>query len=400
MKFEQTTAVKKILALTKRLKIIQGGSSAGKTIAVLLILINRAQSQRNKVISVVSETLPHLKRGAIRDFLAIMEAHSYYDDSRWNRTDYIYTFETGTKLEFFSADNSDKVRGPRRDVLFLNEANNLSYETYTQLAIRTNEDIYIDYNPVTEFWVHNEIIPKLDHDFIILTYKDNESLPQTIVNELEARQNNKSWWKVYGLGQLGEIETRIYRDWQIIDEIPHEARLVRTGLDFGYSNDPTSIIDIYYYNGGYIWDEVVYQLGMSNKLIADSLNNKPQKALCIADSAEPKSIDELKAHGVSILPANKGPGSVNQGIQFVQSQRISLTKRSINTIKEFRNYIWLTDKDGKILNEPDPKCADHSMDAGRYGMNNLNTELQSKISTIQTNRFIHNEYSQQLNSTK
>lgn len=355
--------------MTKRLRIIQGGSSAGKTIAIILILINYAQSNKGKLISVVSETMPHLKKGAMRDFLNIMEGHGYYKEANWNRTDSIYTFETGSKIEFFGADSSDKVRGPRRNVLFINEANNVSYETYTQLAIRTDEDIYIDYNPVSEFWVHNEIIPKLEHDFVILTYKDNEGLPDTIVKEIESRQGNKNFWLVYGLGQLGETEGRIYKDWQEIDEIPHEAKLVRYGLDFGYTNDPTAIVAIYYYNGGYILDEVTYQKGLSNKQIADILNNR-ERVLVIADSAEPKSIDEIASYGINIIPCEKGSGSISQGIQYVQDQRISYTKRSYNIKKEYGNYLWIVNRDGKIINEPDGGF-DHILDAVRYGIQSL-----------------------------
>lgn len=367
--FQQTQALKKILNLKKRLRIVQGGTAAGKTIAILLILIDIAQSTKNKIISIISETLPHLRRGAIRDFLAIMEAHNYYKDDRWNKSEFTYHFETGSKIEFFSADQPDKVRGPRRDILFINEANNITYETYTQLAIRTNESIFIDYNPVSSFWVHEELVPKQEHDFLILTYKDNQTLPESIVKEIESRKNNKYFWQVYGEGQIGEIEAKIYRDWKIIDEIPHEARLERYGLDFGYSNDPTVIIAIYYYNGGYIWNEVLYQKGLSNKQIADTFINL-KKALVIADSAEPKSIAEIKSYGVNIIGAEKGKDSVRQGIQMIQDQSISLTKNSTNTIKAYRNYMWLTDKDGRIINEPDHTWSD-SMDAGRYGMCSL-----------------------------
>lgn len=369
--YTATTAVKKIAGLKKRLKVIQGGSSAGKTIAVLLILIDRAQTEKDKIFSVVSETLPHLKRGAIRDFLNIMETHGYYRDAQWNRTDMIYTFETGTRLEFFSADNSDKVRGPRRDVLFINEANNITFETYTQLAIRTNEDIYIDYNPVAQFWVHDEIIPKQDHDFLILTYKDNEGLPKAIVDELESRRDRKGWWSVYGEGVLGDIAGKIYTDWRIIDEVPHAGRLERRGLDFGYTNDPTAVVDIYYQDGGYILDENVFQKGLSNKQIADLILNSVQpNTIVTADSAEPKSIDELKSYGLNVIAAEKGKDSVLNGIQMVQAQRISVTKRSLNVLKEYRNYMWDTDKDGNILNVPEHTWS-HSMDAIRYGITSL-----------------------------
>jgi phage terminase large subunit len=172
-----------------------------------------------------------------------------------------------------------------------------------------------------------------------------------------------------GLGLLGEIETRIFTGWQIIDDIPHEARLERYGLDFGYSNDPTAIVAIYSYNGGYIWDEIAYQKGLLNKQIADIIKNQP-KALVVADSSEPKSIDEIKSYGVTIIPANKGPGSVLQGIQKVQQEQISVTKRSVNIIKEYRNYVWITDRAGKIINEP-VDLFNHAMDAGRCATESL-----------------------------
>jgi len=328
---------------------------------------------RNELISVVSETMPHLKRGAMRDFLNIMQQHGYYQESSWNRSDFIYLFPNGNKIEFFSADMPSKVRGPRRDVLFINEANNVPYETFTQLEIRTKKIIWLDWNPVSEFWFYKDennkpnIIARPDCDFITLTYLDNEALDQAIVKTIEARKGNKTWWKVYGKGELGEAEGRIYTGWEFIDGIPHEARLERAGLDFGYTNDPTSIVDIYYYNGGYIIDEVLYQKGLSNRQIADVLNGRELRPLVYADAAEPKSIDEIKLYGVPILPAKKGQGSILQGIQYIQDQKISVTKRSLNVIKEYRNYLWAKDKNTEQnLNKP-IDAFNHSMDAIRYG---------------------------------
>ena len=209
----RTTATNKLLSLRKRIRGISGGTSASKTISILLWLIDYAQSNNDQIISVVSETFPHLKRGAIRDFLSIMNELNYFVDSRWNKTDYVYTVETGSKIEFFSADQPGKVRGPRRDVLFINEANNVSYETYTQLEIRTKRIVWLDWNPVSEFWWYEEVLGKQDVDFITLTYKDNEALDPMIVQALEVRRNNKNWWRVYGKGMLGEAEGRI---WEII----------------------------------------------------------------------------------------------------------------------------------------------------------------------------------------
>lgn len=381
MSYQLTTATKKLAKLRKRIRGVAGGTSAGKTISIEQLLIDAAQSDSEPTLtSIVSESFPHLKRGAIRDFLNIMQSHNYYKDNSWNKTDYTYTFETGSKIEFFSADQSSKVRGPRRDRLFVNEGNNIPYDTWDQMLVRTKEYAWLDYNPTNEFWFYTEVLGKReDLDFITLTYKDNEALDPGIVAEIESHKLNKNWWKVYGLGQLGEVEGKIYTDWIIIDDIPHEARLERYGLDFGYSVDPTAIVAIYYYNGGYILDEITFQKGLSNKQIADILNNIP-KALVIADSAEPKSIDELLSYGINVLPAQKGQGSVNQGIQYVQNQRISVTKRSLNTIKEYRNYLWKTDRDGKIINTPDGSF-DHAMDAVRYGMESLKPRQESKVYT-------------------
>lgn len=382
--YSQTTATTKIAALNKRIRVVAGGTSASKTISILLYLIARCQTDTTPTLtSVVSESYPHLKRGSMRDFQNIMQEHHYWDDALWNKTDSTYTFETGSRLEFFSADQPGKVRGPRRDRLFVNEANNVPYEAWDQLLVRTKEFAFADFNPVAEFWFYTEILGKRDDvDFITLTYKDNEALDKNIVADIEAHKTNKNWWQVYGLGQLGEVEGRIYTGWRTdVDSIPHEARLERRGLDFGYTNDPTAIVDIYYHNGGYILDEQTYRKGLSNKDIADIINNleKPQ-TLVIADSAEPKSIDELHMYGVNVQPAQKGPGSILQGIQYVQDKQISVTKRSVNLIREYRNYLWKTDKDGRIINVPEPG-ADHLMDAMRYGMESLRPKASVEMRT-------------------
>jgi phage terminase large subunit len=302
-----------------------------------------------------------------------MEEQGYFKPERWNKTDYTYTFETGSKIEFFSADQPGKVRGPRRDRLFLNEVNNIPLETFDQLEVRTKETIWLDWNPTNEFWFYTDILGKRqDIEHIILTYKDNEGLDKAIVDSIETRKNNKNWWKVYGEGQLGEIESIIYTGWKIIDEILFEARLERRWLDFGYTNDPSAIGEVYYYNGGWILNELLYRKGMSNKQLADFLNalEKPQ-TLVIADSAEPKSIDEIRAYGINITGSKKGRDSVNSGIQLVQDQPISVTKHSLNILKEQRNYLWMTDKNGKIINEEDPGCANHHMAGIRYAMETL-----------------------------
>lgn len=351
-----------------------GGTSASKTISILLYLIARCQTDKDRTLtSVVSESIPHLKRGAMRDFKNIMQEHGYWRNDLWNATDSIYTFETGSQIEFFSVDMPDKLRGARRDRLFINEANNVPLDAFDQLEVRTKEFVFLDWNPSNEFWFYTDINGvRQDVDFITLTYLDNEALSPEIVASIESRKNRAGWWKVYGLGQLGEVEGKIYRDWQIIDELPHEARLERFGLDFGYSNDPSSVVALYYHNGGYIVDEIAFTKGLSNKQIADIILSQEQKVLAVADSAEPKSIDEIQAYGVTITPCDKGKDSVRNGIQLVQNQRMSMTKRSVNIIKEYRNYLWATDRFGVFItpNEPEHTYS-HSMDAIRYALANL-----------------------------
>lgn len=372
--YKDTAATQKIFSLTKRIRAVAGGTSASKTISILIWLIDYAQSVNGEIITVVAESVPHLKLGAIRDFTSIMRSQRCWDDKRWNASNFTYTFPTGTILEFISFDKFGKAHGPRRDILFINEANNLPYNIVDQLIVRTKKIIWMDWNPTNEFYFYTDILGKRDDiDFITLTYKDClNALDKTIIDEIESHKHNKSWWKVYGEGQLGEIENLIYKNWKIIDEIPHEARLERRWLDFGYSADPSAIGSVYYYNGGWVLDEELYRKGMSNKQLADFLNalDKPQITI-VADSAEPKSIDELRAYGLNVVASKKGADSVINGIQLVQDQPISITRRSFNILKEQRNYMFYVDKNGKQTNLEDPGCANHHMSGIRYALSTL-----------------------------
>ncbi len=364
-----TTATKKIFAMRKRIRAVAGGTSASKTISILIWLINYCQTpqEREKLCTVVSESYPHLEKGAMLDFETIMKDRGYWKDECWNQTKHIYTFETNNKLEFYSVDTYGKAHGPRRDWLFGNECNNVPFNIMDQLITRTREGVWLDWNPSEEFWFYTEMLGKRDDiDFITLTYLDNEGLDQNTISEIESHKNNKMWWSVYGEGKLGEIESRIYTGWQIIEKIPFESRLWKYGLDFGYTNDPTAIVAVYQINGGYILDEIVYNRGMNNHEIAETLKVNP-RALILADSAEPKSIDEIKSYGLNIMPAEKGKDSIVHGIQHVQGLKISITQRSLNLIKEYRNYLWITDKNGVIINEP-TDINNHLMDALRYAL--------------------------------
>lgn len=389
-----TQTTKRLATKRKRIRLVAGGTSAGKTISIEQLLMDDAMTDTVPTLtSIVSESFPHIRRGSMRDFQAMMQQHGYWEDRRWSKTDWTYEFplvdvehnyriigESGSKIEFFSADQPDKVRGPRRDRLFCNEVNNIAKESWEQLLLRTREYAWADWNPVTDFFMYEEYglqdegkpsSSDEDVDFVICTYKDNEALDAAIVKEIEKRRNHKQWFRVYGQGLRGEVEGKIFTGWKMIDEIPHEARLERRGLDFGFSNDPSALVDIYYYNGGYILDEQLYRKGMHNKDIADRINSLEQAhVLVVADSAEPKSIDEIGNYGVNIMGADKGPGSVKRMIDYVQSQQVSITKRSTSLIKSYRNFMWKTDKDGNILNEYDHYWSDGMM-ATCYGMNSL-----------------------------
>ncbi len=372
MLYAETTALKKIAKLNKKIRVVQGGTSASKTISILQLLIALCQTDESPTLtSIVSESLPHLKKGAIRDFKNIMKSHNYWKEELWHDTDKIYTFETGSQIEFFGAEQSEKLRGGRRDRGFMNECNTLTLEAFDEFEVRTKEFVFLDFNPTNEFWLFTEVLGQRDDvELIILTYKDNEACPPEIVKSIEARRNREGWFKVYGLGLLGEVEGRIYTGWNEIDSIPNEARLERYGVDFGYHPDPCAIVAVYYYNGGYILDQVAYQLEMSNREIANTLKNLP-RALVIADSAEPKSIDEIKMYGINIVPTNKGADSIRHGIKAVQDQRISVTKQSADLLKEYRNYLWAVDKNGKILPGIPEGGNDHLLDATRYAINSL-----------------------------
>lgn len=366
--------MKDLIALTsrgflqnKRYIVNSGGTRSGKTHATLSVLFHIANS-RNVLISVVSETFPHLRKGAIRDFKEILEQMNVWQDEYWNKSESTYTIPHKGTIEFFSADTSDKVHGPERDILFINEGQNVPYEIVRHLLVRTTGAVFIDFNPTREFWVHDYIKEDTRTLWIHSTYLDNPFLSKEQVYEIEKNKVNKQWWAVYGEGKIAESDGAVYSGWKLIDYIPTEARLVRYGLDFGYTNDPTSVIGIYKYNDEIILDEVLYRKGMNNSEIAKFIKNLPE-ALVIADSAEPKSIDELQLYGVDIIPATKGQGSVNQGIDAVKTKKISLTKSSTNTIKEYRNYLWKV-KDEKRLNVPED-LFNHSMDAIRYAITDL-----------------------------
>ena len=348
----------------------EGGTRSSKTYSALQLFIAKAKSDTRPTInSVVSETMPHLKRGAIRDFKQIMAEG--WDADRWSETDKIYTFPNGAIIEFFSADSPGKVHGPARDRLFLNEAQNIPYEVARQLFVRTRGIILFDYNPTHAFWAHEHIKGSDDCISIHSTYKDNQHLTPEQVKEIERNRNDKNWWRVYGEGKVGQLEGIIY-DFEQIDTLPDKSdgMVESYGLDFGFTNDPTACVHclIDTRKKEIFLDEIIFQRGLLNQDIAATLasHNVPKRSVTIyADAAEPKSIAELGQYGYNIKPCYKATRVAEQ-IGFIRQYKMYITKRSTNLIKEARGYVWAKDKDEQPLNEP-IKINDHTMDALRYG---------------------------------
>ena len=356
----------------------RGGTRSGKTYSTLqfLNLLIPKADKAGDVSSVVSESLPHLKRGAIRDFENII-GHPLKDDPAWNATDLIFTYPNGAKLEFFSVDSPDKVLGPARKRLFENECNHISYETHRQLAVRTTGLIIMDYNPAAVFWA----IEKVENDgrcvCLHTTYQDNkEFLSPEQIAEIERNKTDKNWWQVYGEGKVGTLEGLIYQ-FEQIDEMPDPTGLRETwGIDFGFTHDPTAIVRVLADTGrkiAYV-DEVDYRTGMVNGDIARVLKerNIHRSVHVWADAAEPKSIEEIgAASGCNIRPCDKSAPVRSDRLKFqllwMQGWTIKVTKRSLNVIKELRNYTWEKDRDGKMTDRP-IDTFNHALDAMRYAL--------------------------------
>ncbi len=383
-----TTAFKKHYECKKKIVISQGGGRSGKTISITQILILEALQTPNSIISIVAENMPFLKRGAIRDFIQIMQTSGLWDDNRWNKTESIYRFPTGSIIEFFSVENPGRALGSARDFLFINECNNVPYETAFQLIARTRKRTYLDYNPTGEFWVQEEIMQNPDFDgeyeLIISTYKDNEFLEESIIKTMIARGNkDPNYKRVYIDDEMGVAEGLVIPTIKLIDYIPEEiydkAKMQYLSLDFGYSNDPSSINEVFILGDHkqpvidiYV-DEVAYQTELSNKNLTSIIKDRILKDnyKVIADSSEPKSIAEIESYGVNIYAIEKPQGSVNYGISLLQLANIYVTKNSINTIKEFRNYKWAKDRQGRPVKDskgrPQPiDLWNHSIDGIRY----------------------------------
>jgi len=379
--FKRTTAINKMLKMTARKKVIQGGTSAGKTYGIIPILIDKAIKNQRLKITVVAETLPAVKEGALDIFKTIMFETERWIESNWNASSLTYTFTNGTRIQFKSFDSVGKAKSSgKRDILFLNEANHIPFEIADALMIRSKET-WIDFNPDNEFWVHKETLKEHNSEFLLLTYKDNEGCPAETIEDLKIKIEKAktseywaNWCKVYIDGEIGSLEGVIFNNWETIDTIPNDARLLGYGLDFGYTNDPTAIVEVYKWNDKRIINEICYQKELSNSQISKYITTKLP---CYCDSAEPKSISELRKMGISAYGVTKGADSINFGIQIMQENDYLVTSKSTNLINELRKYAWDKDKrTGEKLNKPIDNF-NHAIDAFRY--HEMETNLKNNI---------------------
>ena len=378
----RTTALNKIEELILEptfYKVIQGGMRAGKTVAIMMLLTGYAESYPNSKITIVGQSYNHLKDGAIDDFKKIMQGTNRWEDDKFNKSELNYEFINGSVMQFRSIDKM-KAHGLSRDVLFVNEANAFTYETFDQLASRTTDFVIVDYNPTSEFWAHKELIEgkhKERTSFIILTYKDNEALSKQIIENIESHkpkdgEEPNNYWTVYGLGQIGSLEGNIYSGWQEVDRNYFQnGKLVRYGLDFGFSNDETAMVAIYELEDGKTGiEEVLYQKGILGSQYAEILmsHNIDPNVLIVADSARPEIIAEIKAKGYRIVGADKNPGSVKRGIDRVSQRQIAYCGSNLK--REYLSYAWRKKRSGEVLDEPQDGN-DHALDATRYAIDDL-----------------------------
>ena len=374
MTLQETTALRKIRALKKRIRIVQGGTSAGKTYDILLDELNEAIMQDGILTTIMSDTMPNLRHGAMRDFLKICHETNVWDVAEWNSTYSTLTLPNRSIIEFYSADSEDAL-GARRDRLFINEANRITKDAFDQLEVRTEQKITLDFNPVNQFWAH-DLLTRPDVDFVKLNYLDNEALSQNIVNALELRKGDgtSNWWRVYGLGEIGSLEGNVYEGWIPVDDIPQTAVLKRYGVDFGFTNDPTAVVAVY--EGE---DESLYlktelcDIKILTPVLIDKLKKLPD-GLFVCDNARPEIIAEMQANGLRAIGSNKTAGEKMNGkrynIELVMRRKIHYLRTDTELEREYLTYAWRKKRTGEIIDEPQDGN-DHIMDALAYAVRDM-----------------------------
>jgi phage terminase large subunit len=380
MSFEITTGLRKMLAMTARKKVVQGATSSGKTYGIIPIIYDKCLATPRTKATIVAETLPAVKEGCVDIFKNFMMDEGRWNDAQWNATELTYTSLNRSKIQFKSFDSVGKAKAAgKRDILFLNEANHIPYPIADALIIRSQE-VWLDFNADAEFWAHTEILQQPNSEFLKLTYLDNEAIPKPTLEDLmykksKAEQEQKdgtfgywyNWWQVYGLGEIGNLQGVVFNNWKQCDEIPQHARLLGYGLDYGYTNDPTALVAVWYADNVYFLNELIYETGLLNRNISDRMATLgvDRYTTIVADSAEQKSNDELQVLGWRVLDAKKGADSINYGVGKMQELDLRVTKNSLNLIKELRHYTWATDRNGNAINKP-IDAFNHAIDAVRY----------------------------------
>ena len=352
-----------------RYVIHQGGTRSGKTWAIAFYLLVYAAKYPGTCISVVSETYPHLKRGVMRDMKNIIENRCWAAYMWFNKTDHILYMTNNSFIEFFPADSDAKLRGAKRDILFINECNNVSKLSFDELDVRTSKKCILDFNPVKRFWVHDHLIPLLkefQYKFVKSTYKDNPFLTADEIDNIERRKSNENWWRVYGEGEIGVNDGLIFTNWETVDNTD-VGKLLGYGVDFGFTQSYTAIVQVNEQNGELYVKELLYKTNTTNEDILNTARAKLDlNAQAIADCNEPKTIEYLyRAGWYGLKGCIKGPDSVTYGLNLLLERKINIDKASVNLIKEFSNYMWDKNHDGENINRP-IKANDHGIDAIRY----------------------------------
>jgi phage terminase large subunit len=369
---------------TAQVVVNQGGTSSGKTYAIEQTLFCLACQTSKLVITVVAQDIPNLKAGALRDALNIYHESATLQTTikAYNKTDRVFEFNNGSVIEFKSYDNAQDAKSGKRDYLFINEANGITWDVYNELALRTKCRIFIDYNPNTGFWVHEKLIGQPGVQLIISDHRHNPYIDQPMRDKIESlKKDDIELWKVYARGVTGKITGLIFNNWYLCEQVPPDAKLIAAGLDFGFTNDQTGCLQVFRQNGELWVNELFYETGLTNTDIAGRLKlcGVSKKTEIIADSAEPKSIEDLKRMGWYITGAKKGADSIKNSIDILKRYKINVTRSSVNLRNELNRYKWRIDRSGKTINEPIDKW-NHLIDPLRYvALNKLKTSGESKL---------------------
>lgn len=357
----------------------KGGTRSGKTWATLQMLhLLCANAERPLIVSCVAATLPMVKRGMQRDFKQMLVTEGVWDESAFNKSEGCYTYPNGCIIEFFGVDNASKVHGPARDILFVNEAQGIPREIFRQLDIRTRKKVIIDFNPVRKFWGETEFVGDR-YVTIHSTYKDNPYLTKEQVGAIERNKHDANWWRVYGEGETGGVEGNVYPNYEVIDELPETFTGRCIGLDFGFVNDPTAIVDIRFEGWDLYVDLLCYETGLLNSAIADYLTGQGlNRVITVCDSAEQKSIVELQQRHIKAIPCVKGRGSISAGIAQVSQFKLHVTKRSVKMLDELDNYKWIKDESTDTYTNEPIDAWNHALDALRYGVDYLIRKYRPK----------------------